>query len=588
MFGIAGNSYWSVEQKLVNITPFIMPTLKPILTLLFACNCALQAQSEELPSDSYQEDLLEDSPNVVLIIANDLGPNILAYSEDGKSLTPSINSLAKQSVSWENFYISPNSALTRASLFTGRYSIRTKVLDSGHGVAMLSSDEMTLAEVLQGNGYKTALFGTWGLGDHLPSRASDQGFQTTLTHRGSEINGPSKIISNSIGENAVILLQDNYEKSAEGEINDQFFNSAKKFIQQSKQHQSSFFVTISATNTSTTPEQTLKHISAFDRNIGELMSLLKFEELDNNTIVVLLSDSGPRSNHFSSSLKGTQGSLYEGGVRSPLLISWPEKIKIGRTVTKTSAAHIDIMPTLLDACGNGVEEAFDFDGRSLLPLLESPTAQLSDRPFYQQWHRGQKPTRYHHFMVRKGDWKLLNPSDPLKSNPSSKNYELYNLVDDPSEATNVAAGNEATVKELLADYSAWFQDVTETRIRDAAPSYILVDRAKENPLVLTWQSRLAKDNGMENPGFWKLYFEHNGRCDVRAEFPIDFNLDLTGWSGELTIGKKKHTIMIHEGEKHFVFPGIPFIKGRHHLRCKFISPDGKQTISSYQVRIHHR
>lgn len=561
-----------------------MSVYKPFLTILLTCSL-LHAQSDEPASELLTEHPLQDIPNVILIIADDLGNEDLAPAQDRYSITPHIQQLAQQSLRWENFYVSPVDTLSRASLFTGRYNARTKVLGESFGLATMANDEITLAEALSESGYKTGIFGTWGLGDHYPSRATDQGFQTSLTHRGASFNHPAKIISSN-GEQ--ILLKNNYEHQVDGNLNDIFFSSAKSFIQQAKAHQSSFFVTISTSNPATTPAESHQHLINFDKNVGELTALLKAEEVDQNTIIILLGDTGSRFTESHHSLRGNKGSLYEGGVKSSLLISWPAKIQHAQTVRNNVAAHIDIMPTIMDACGYGVEEAYGYDGRSLLPQIEKADRELPERAFVQQWHRGQRLTKNHHFMVRKGNWKLLNPSDPSTSNLSSKNYELYDLNTDPKESKNLASENQTKATELLAAYNEWFKDVTDSRIRDAAPSYILVDRQEENPLVLTWQNRLAKDWGYQQSGFWKLSFEHEGRCDVRVEFPAEFDQDLTGWTAEIYLGKQTYSQVIHSGEHHYLFPNVQFARGNHHLRSTFTSPDGLKTISGYQVRLSHR
>src|SRR5262245_31709342 len=130
-------------------------------------------------------------PNVILIIADDMGHGDLGVHGNPKIKTPNLDKLARQSTRFENFYVSPVCAPTRASLLTGRYNYRTGVVDTYLGRAMMHTDEVTLAEMLSSAGYRTGIFGKWHLGDNYPLRAIDQGFHEALVHKGGGIGQPS-------------------------------------------------------------------------------------------------------------------------------------------------------------------------------------------------------------------------------------------------------------------------------------------------------------------------------------------------------------------------------------------------------------
>ena len=139
-----------------------------ILTvLLFSCN-------DKLDYNNY--------PNVILIITDDQGYGDIGYNGNPYIITPNLDKFASESIRFNNFNVSPVCAPTRSSLLTGRYSLRTGVTDTYNGGAIMSSNEITLAEILNENNYKTGIFGKWHLGDNYPSRPSDQGFQESLIH----------------------------------------------------------------------------------------------------------------------------------------------------------------------------------------------------------------------------------------------------------------------------------------------------------------------------------------------------------------------------------------------------------------------
>lgn len=595
-----------------------MSVIKTLLLSTLISGAAL-AQDETINDGQFPIDLAEQevAPNVILIITDDMGYGDFSFHGNRWIQTPNFDKLAANSIRWENFYVNPVCSPTRASTFTGRYYIRTKCVDTYLGRSMMASDEVTLAEALSGAGYKTGIFGKWHLGDNYPMRPSDQGFDTSLVLRGGGLGQPSDPIENDGRYTNPILFSNDQEVQTKGYCTDVFFEAAKKFISESKSNQQSFFAAITvniphAPFTDVPKDLLAKYqavdlsgwgdepkklariaamIDNLDSNVGQLTELLEKEELLNNTVIIFMNDNGANTSRFNKGLRGKKGQVYEGGVRSPLWIQWPDKIKQGRDVSSSITAHIDIMPTVLDLCDMGVPDAFEFDGVSLAPqILNSESSDISvvDRAIIMQWHRGATAIRRRHFMIRRGDWKLLNPSKISSPAPDVGSYELYNLAEDPFEENDVAEANVDKVKELLAEYDNWFKDVSETRIRDLGTPYILVDRSHENPLVLTWQDRISKDWSYTEPGFWKLHFEHGGRCDIRLEFPSSFKRDLSGWTANLSIGRDVYTQVLANNDKHYVFPALNFTKGKHLLKSSFTSPDKKETISAYQVRLQHR
>ena len=131
---------------------------------------------------SCKEQNFTKSPNVILIITDDQGYGDLGINKNSILKTPNIDELSSESIVFNNFYVSPVCAPTRSSLMTGRYSLRTGVRDTYNGGAIMSTEEITIAELLQKKNYKTGIFGKWHLGDNYPSRPSDQGFDESVIH----------------------------------------------------------------------------------------------------------------------------------------------------------------------------------------------------------------------------------------------------------------------------------------------------------------------------------------------------------------------------------------------------------------------
>lgn len=572
------------------------------------------------------EEDLSDKPNVILIITDDQGWGDFGTHGNTIIETPHLDLLAKNSISWDNFYVSPVCSPTRASLMTGRYNQRTKCLDTYLARSMMATDEVTIAEALNGAGYATGIFGKWHLGDNYPMRPSDQGFEYSLIHKGGGLGQPSDPIENNKNYTNPILFRNNSEVTTEGYCTDLFFDEAIKFISDSAVSQRPFFAYI-ATNAphapfGDVPEKLLEYykskdipsilpesdkndpkkidtvqriaamITNLDQNIGKLILNLQTNKLLENTLIIYLNDNGPNTQRYTGKFRGVKSNVHEGGVRSPLWIHWPARFKSSNLITSSIAAHIDIMPTIMDACNLGIPEAFAFDGRSLLEKLSDPAFELAPRPIIIQAHRGANLVRYHNFMLRDQQWKLSNNSGFGKTRLEKQTpFELYDLSKDPSESNNIAAEHPAEVKRLTALYNTWYDDVTQTRIRDKGIPDIIADKEQENPLILTWQDRISKNWGIKDDGFWKLFFATSTRADIivySATDQIMGDHKLNGFTPVLQIGTEVYKGKPLTDQKLSLFEGINIPKGKHNIQAFFLSEDETQEIYSYQIRLIHR
>ncbi len=479
----------------------------------------------------------DDRPNVILVMTDDQGYGDLGVHGNPLIKTPHLDQFAEQSASVERFYVCPVCAPTRAGLMTGRYNYRTGVTDTWLGRAMMHADEVTLAEMLGGAGYHTAIFGKWHLGDSYPMRPQDQGFDEVLVHKGGGLCQPAGPPNNSYFD--PVLEHNGRSVKTDGYCSDVYTDAAIRFIKQNRDEP--FFVYLphncphapfQIAETYSQPYEKLAMTPAdfpavdgghaldklssntpavygmvtnIDDNFGRLMAQLDELKLADNTIVIFLTDNGANGIRYNAGMKAHKGSVYEGGIRVPFYIRWPKRLKPG-TLVEHFAAHIDVVPTILEACGVEPPEGVHIDGRSVLPLLEGKDTDWPDRTYFVQWHRGDAPEPHRAAAVRTRDWKLV------------QGKELYDMRRDPLETRDVAAEHPEVVKRLRAEYEAWLADVSRDHGYEAPR--ILIGTEHENPTILTrqdWRGPEANWNP-KGLGYWELAVPDEGTFEVTCDF----------------------------------------------------------------------
>ena len=554
-----------------------------------------------------------DRPNVVLMMTDDQG--IGDFGVNGNELieTPNVDALAAASGSLTTFYVSPVCSPTRASLMTGRYNQRTRCIDTWLGRSMMDPDEYTLAEALKEAGYRTGLFGKWHLGDCYPMRPQDQGFEQVLMHRGGGLAQPSEPLENARRYTDPILFDESGEAvQTEGFCTDVYFDAALEFIGDGKgkpffvylptnaphgpyhdvpedlrKHYMTKDLTVLEANPPKGPRKAQKQdqlariaamITNEDQNVGRLMAHLKAEGLLENTMVIRMNDNGPNTMRYVGDMRGMKTNVHEGGVRSPFWLHWPAKIQPGFKVDALTA-HIDVMPTLLEACG-AKPGPHPMDGHSFLGLFTQPLATaFPDRPIVIQSHRGTSAQRYHHFMLRDGDWKLLHASGFGKERfDGEPQFELYNLKADPEERTNLASKKPDKLAELKKTYQAWFADVSNSRPDNYAPPRIVIGTPHENPTPLTHQDWLGTTWRTGATGHWVV--------DVAK--PVTAKIEVIFHPDAMTDDEAKVTLKI--GDKHLerttasntlTFDNLTLTTGELRLEAVRHQPD--KPVGAYQL-----
>lgn len=523
----------------------------------------------------------ENRPNIVLVITDDQGFGDLGCNGNDKIKTPNIDAFSKQGAVLQNFFVCPVCAPTRASLLTGRYNYRTGAIDTYCGRAIMHPDEITLAEVLRDAGYATGIFGKWHLGDSYPTRPMDQGFQETFVHGSGGIGQPGDAPGNTYF--SPLIQHNGKPEKTNGYCTDVFFSAALSFIEK---HRAKPFFAYIATNAPHEPlqvdekraepylkmgldEKTAKiyaMVENIDENVGKLLERLRALNLEQNTIVIFMTDNGPYGVRYNANMRGMKGTIYDGGIHVPFFVRWPAKIGAG-TRLAPMAAHIDVFPTLLEACGVK-PPAVKIDGMSLLPLLTGAAKELPDRTLFFQWHRGDEPILFKDCAARSQKYKLVNGK------------ELYDLEADPAEAKNVAAEKPDIAAKLRAEYEAWFKDVSSTR--GYAPIQIWLGDEHENPVSLTrqdWRGPLASW-GPKALGYWEVDVRRAGTYTITVRFPAGTKTR----SAHFKLGTSEASTTLEAGVRTIVFKKVALGKGEGRLEA-WSEDDEKKSAGAIDVEV---
>ncbi len=470
-------------------------------------------------------DAAERGPNVILVMTDDQGYGDLSCHGNPVLKTPNLDRLHKDSVRLTNYHVDPTCSPTRAALLTGRYSCRTGVWHTIMGRSLLRRDEVTVADLFSKAGYKTGIFGKWHLGDNYPFLPQYRGFQETLIHGGGGIGQTPDVWGNDYFDD--VYFKNGKKIQAKGYCTKVFFDGALDFIEKNKDEP--FFCYI-PTNVPHGPylvadkysepfrKLGIKGVNAnfygmlteFDENFGRLLDTLTRLELDKNTIVIFTTDNGTAGGHFNevlaggAKMRGRKGSEFDGGHHVPFFARWLGKWKGGRDLNHLTA-HIDVLPTLADACGLEIPKGRKIDGKSLSSLLEGGDVAWAARTLFVQSHRIEIPKPWRKSSVLTDRWRLVNGE------------MLFDVLADPGQQKNVKDQHPAVYTDLRKQYESWYADVSKS-----FPGYcrIIVGSPTENPTLITchdwhgqrvpWHQNMVRKTMVAN-GFWAIDVEEAGR-----------------------------------------------------------------------------
>ena len=416
-------------------------------------------------------------PNIIFIMADDLGYGDLGCYGQKRIKTPHIDQIAVEGMRFTDFYAgSTVCAPSRCVLMTGYHTGHCFI--RGNGKDNLRPDDITVAEVLKKAGYATGLFGKWGLGHEgstgLPTRQGFDAFFGYLDQHHAHNYYPTFLIDNEDRFKLKNLVP-NEGRFGQGVASKKIQYSqdliaprALQFVDDHKDEPFFLYYALTLPHANNEagkkgmeipdhgiytdldwPEAQKGHaamISRMDADVGAILDRLRHHGIDDNTIVMFTSDNGPHreggnNSDFNDSnglLKGIKRDLSEGGIRVPMIVRWPGNVKAGST-SSHAGAFWDLMATCADIAGVEDHVPDDTDGVSFLPAVLGNSDQQEEHDFlyWAFYERGGARA------IRAGDWKVVH--QPFNSQP-----RLYNLADDLGEQKNLAADHPDLLKELVA------------------------------------------------------------------------------------------------------------------------------------------
>lgn len=435
----------------------------------------------------------QDRPNIVLIMADDLGGRDLPAYGNKFNETPNIDKLASQGMRFRNAYAAPVCSPTRASIQAGQYPARVGIFDfipghwrpyeevtvPHHRVQHLPNKITTIGDAMQAAGYKTGYFGKWHLGNNPEYLPNSRGYDEAHMYAGGGFYEPRFIPE--------------YQGRQENRLSETLTTMGVDFIAENKEDP--FFLFISHydvhvqldadrnliekyLNKPKDPDYTSNAVYAamvshVDQSVGRLMEAIDKMGLAENTVFIFYSDNGGVDNRFdnvpllggdsrdvypeghplryiatsNAPLRAGKGTLYEGGIRVPLIVRWPEKVAAGST-SEAIVSSVDFYPTFLDLGKGESPQNQILDGHSMLPPLTENTFDPEREIFthYPVYHHEQPMSS-----LRKGDWKIIE-------NLVSGEFDLYNLKYDVIEMTDIKYSFPGKLKEMKLALKKWQQE----------------------------------------------------------------------------------------------------------------------------------
>jgi arylsulfatase A-like enzyme len=426
-------------------------------------------------------------PNVVFILADDLGWTDLGCQGSKYYKTPNIDAMAAGGLRFTNAYTcGPNCQPTRAALMTGQYGPRTGIYTVGgidrfdtkarplvpvENVQKLPLDRKTIADVMKSAGYATGMFGKWHLGQDDQHHPSKRGFDEAIVSMGKHFDFVTQpkvdypkgtYLADFLTDKAVGFIKKNKDKP--------FFLYLPHFgvhsPHEAKPEQVAKFKAQSAEGGHHDPTYAAM-IASVDESVGRVLAALDELKLAENTIVIFSSDNGGVGGYVREGLKKAgditdnaplrsgKGSLYEGGVRVPWIVRWPGKVPAG--VSETPIISVDLMPTMIAWSGAKPPEKQTLDGVSLAEVFAGGGKPAPPRDLF--WHfpgylgAGQGTWRTTPAgAIRSGDWKLIEFFEDGRK-------ELYNLKDDPSQRKDLSRADPKATDELHGRLVAWRKSI---------------------------------------------------------------------------------------------------------------------------------
>lgn len=436
-------------------------------------------------SNGRSTDKKEQRPNFIIILADDQGYQDLGCFGSPKIKTPNIDQMAQEGMKMTNFYAQTISGPSRQALMTGCYPMRCarKANDYEEMHPRMSSSEVTIAESLQEEGYATYMIGKWDLAGH-----NHESFERDLTPMDQGFDGMFWVPTSN--DKYVNLYRDRElieRKSDLSQLTRRYTDEALNFIEENKEHPFFLYLAHSMPHTTLAVSDQFKGksegglygdaVEEIDYNVGRIIDLVDELELSDNTYIIYTSDNGPwwikrQFAGHADPLRGAKVSAWDGGSRVPCIVRAPGRVAEGSTCDLVTTT-MDLFPTFVNLAGGEMPKDRVIDGLDISKVLDGK--KRFERPYFFYQHDDLRAVRY-------GKWKLHLPHTEYhfkklgryshlighiapRDRPFLKELTLYDLDNDISETTNVAADNPKVVKKLkkMLDWAA--KDISSNKGR---------------------------------------------------------------------------------------------------------------------------
>ena len=460
------------------------------------------------------KELAGTRPNIILVMTDDQGMGDLSCLGNQVLKTPNLDRFYSQSTRFTEFHVSPTCAPTRSAIMSGRHEFRNGVTHTIKERERMALSTTTMPQLLQRAGYQTGIFGKWHLGDEDAYQPYNRGFSEVFIHGAGGIGQSYEGSCADFPPNRtdkyfdIVALHNDTIKQTKGFCTDVFFQAALGWIKQQHDAQTPFFAYISTNaphGPMIAPEKYKKRflemgydantagrygmIENIDDNVGLLAEKLDEWKAWDNTLVIFMTDNGQagrgaklngkRVSLYTAGFKTGKGSPYEGGTHVPAFWRWKGVLGEGVDISALTA-HIDLIKTFTALAGADLPTDMQkIDGRSLIPLLENPKAEWTDRELFVhqgRWAKGGDPneSKFRNCAVRNTRWRFVN------------NKELYDISVDPYEKTNVAADHPEVIAMFRKAYDAWWAETVPLMVNEDAPY------APQQPQTVRYEKQLAE------------------------------------------------------------------------------------------------
>ena len=446
---------------------------RPLLSIVIAL-LALFLLHAPLATMRAAESVSETKPNILVIVADDLGYADLGVQGCTDIPTPHMDSIAKSGVRCTSGYVSScMCSPSRAGLLTGRSQSRFghEINWEGNepsGEKGLPLTEQTLPQLLKVGGYRTGVIGKWHLGNEEKFHPLNRGFDEFFGFLGGSHEYLTDWRRDNLLQRGRMAIGATSKKPDDSRyLTTVLGDEASAFIHRNKDQPWFLYLPFNAPHT---PQQATAAllarfaniadenrrnyaamVSGLDDSVGAVFDQLRKDGIEDNTLIVFLSDNGgplERNGSLNTPLSGEKGTMFEGGIRVPFLVQWKAKLPAGKTYDR-AVSSLDLLPTALAISGTPAPKDVQFDGVNIVPFL---TGEREDDPhevlFWRMKYRSI-------WAIRAGDDKVIMQAQGQAPHPTSKTPRLINLASDGKELSDRSTTDAARARDLRARYDAW-------------------------------------------------------------------------------------------------------------------------------------